>query len=780
MEDLLLLLRRALLLLMIAGVPSTALAYDITQGGIYYNLSDNGATVTYKDANYNSYSGDVTIPESITSGGKTYKILTIGLNAFRNCTGLTSVKLPNTVQYFSNTAFYNCTSLTTISIPSSVYTIYNNVFDGCTGLTSVTCNWTTARQCNTNNFPSSVYTQATLYVPKGSSSSYSSTGCWSSFSTIKEMNYDFEVDGIYYIKTSSNTAEVTYRDDRYNSYSGKVTVPSTVKYDNITYKVTSIGFGAFYYSTGLTEVVVGQNVTSIGDWAFQDCINLEKVTLPSGLKSLGEGAFYYCTALKSATIPGNCTTIGNQVFYGCYNLESVTLGNGVTEVTELMFYDCTNLKSVTLPNTLQYIDQNGFRKCYALEDIKLPSSLLGIDYEGFRGCTALKSIVIPNSVTYVAKSAFYATGLESVVLGSGLTYIGKSAFASNSAINTIISLATAPPQMESKGCFNTADYSTATLMVPQAALDSYQTTSWWNEFETIKATSFDFCVDGIYYKKLTSSTVAVTYRDTNFNSYSGTVNIPATIKVDGVTYIVREIGIQAFWKSSGLTTVTMPSSVTKICEYAFCSAGLTEVTIGSGVKSIEGMAFNSCTSLTTVTFPEGLTTISYQAFHYCPSLTSIVIPNTVTTIKSMAFYQCSALKTLSLGSGLESLTGQQVFGKCDALTTVTSYAKVPPTMDNSNCFSSAAYASAVLYVPKSSLNSYKSADWWRMFTNIKGADIGGEPCDVNGDGEINIADINACIDAILNGNSSADFDANGDGEINIADVNYIIATILSK
>ena len=122
-----------------------ALAYDFsaenTDGVTIYYYYINDATelaVTYANANYNSYSGSIVIPEEVTYMNRTRKVTSIGKNAFRYCNLLTSITIPNSVTNIGSYAFANCTGLTSIAIPNSVTNIGSYAFQNCNALTFVT------------------------------------------------------------------------------------------------------------------------------------------------------------------------------------------------------------------------------------------------------------------------------------------------------------------------------------------------------------------------------------------------------------------------------------------------------------------------------------------------------------------------------------------------------------------------------------------------------------------------------------------------------------------
>ena len=103
------------------------------------------------------------------------------------------------------------------------------------------------------------------------------------------------------------------------NYTGNITIPATVEYDDVTWDVTEIGAQAFAMSTGLTGVTLSNGLETIGDYAFAYCSGLATISIPNTVTSIGTGAFGGCTSLASLTIPTSVTSIGANAFYGVSN-----------------------------------------------------------------------------------------------------------------------------------------------------------------------------------------------------------------------------------------------------------------------------------------------------------------------------------------------------------------------------------------------------------------------------------------------------------------------------
>lgn len=204
------------LLLLALCMPVSALAYDFIVDGVYYktDLWGDYAMVCDQGADGGLYSGDITIPESVTNDGTTYPVTKIDAYAFNNCTGLTSVSIPATVNEIGDhsfegcsalssitipdavtaigpSAFKDCSSITQVTIPANVTEVHIWAFENCTSLTDVYCHIADPSSIDFNSLAFSLesenYANRTLHVPAGSINAYKDAGWNDYFGNIVEM-----------------------------------------------------------------------------------------------------------------------------------------------------------------------------------------------------------------------------------------------------------------------------------------------------------------------------------------------------------------------------------------------------------------------------------------------------------------------------------------------------------------------------------------------------------------------------------------------------------------
>ena len=380
--------------------------------------------------------------------------------------------------------------------------------------------------------------------------------------------YDAEIDGIYY-DFSGDEATVTHGLIAFGSYTGTVTIPTSVTNGQKTYSVTGIAYQAFYKCTGLTSVSIPESVKSIADWTFYECTGLTSITIPDGVTTIGDRAFYGCSALTSVTMGNSVTSIGEYAFRECSNIQKVIIPDvaawcGISFANDRsnpLYYahriysdEETEITDLVIPNGVTLIKSNTFEGCSSLTSISIGESVTTIGVSAFEGCSSLISVSIPTSVMSIGVSAFDGcTGLKAVHITDLSTWY-KISFFSN------------PLQYAHHLYLNGEEITT--LNVPESV--------------------------------------------TNIGNYTfcGCQGLTSVTIPEGV----RSIGNYAFSDCIGLTTVSIPNSITSIGTSAFNGCKLRNVLIKCATPPTgPGLAFSEQTFFhTTLYIPTG----SWDAYAY--------------------------------------------------------------------------------------------------------------------------------------------------------------------
>ena len=697
-----------LFLLLAFGYAMEAKSGEFTVDGIRYyytNEDDDEVSVTYSSSG--KYSGNIVIPSTVTYNGKQYTVTKIGTGAFRDCTGLTAVTLPNAMTSIGRNAFRDCTGLTTVTISNSVTSIGSYAFYGCTGLTEVTI----------PNAMTDIGGWAFTYCTG------LQTVIWNAHNVqdIPLSKSGTPMPPFLYCK---NLTDFVFGDEVEH-------IPAYLCYNLTSLKnlvignsVTTIGSYAFSSCTGLKKVIWNaRNANGFQyDTPFSDCENLTDFVFGDEVEHIPDYLCYNLTSLKNLVIGNSVTTIRSHAFKGCTGLTEVTIPNSVTSIGSDAFYGCTGLTEVTIPNAVTSIGSSAFSGCTGLTEVTIPNAVTSIGSSAFSGCTGLTEVTIPNAVTYIGERAFEGcSGLTTVTIGNSVTTIEERAFTSCSGLTTVIWNARNAEYyngLSYDSPFSNCDRLTDFVFGEEVEhipallcceLASLKNLVIGNSVTSIGISAFDGC-SGLT-EVIWNARNVQDFQDNSSRPFSGCDRLTDFVFGEEVEHIPDYLCYQL----TSLNTIVIPNSVTSIGTnaFSFCS-GLKTVTIPNSVTNIGSSAFEDCTELKTVTIGNSVTDIGDEAFSSCFNLTEVSIPNSVTSIGDEAFYFCTDLKTVTIGNSVKSI-GDKAFYHCSSLEHVTSKAVTPPqiwamTFDDYGM---------PFYVPAGCKPKYAEAEYWNNFTDIR-------------------------------------------------------------
>ena len=493
-------------------------ADNFTVDGIYYYTIDDervGVKVDYEyDSStqtfiYHYYTGNLTIPSSVTYNKKTYKVTRVDLYG---CSELTSVSLPSTLEEIAEAGFSDCSQLTQITLPESLKKIGGFAFQSCSNIKQITIP-ASVREIGQNAFNSSgieklVIKDLAAWCSVKKPGSFISSENTKVFLNEEEIKNLVIPDGVTIIEP--------------NTFNGFKSIDTVY----IPQSVDSIGDNAFLGCTGINTVTAHDIVSWCGirfgrtemlqTGAFLNLSNpvsisqnlyigkekLTELIIPEGVKKIGNGAFYRCLGITKVSLPSTLKKVGANAFAECTDIM-------IADVTSLQDYCSIDFASPGSNPFQDYMMNRGFTWMIVngeyIRDqgaLNIPEGLTEIKPNTFAKVDNNGTVIIPASVSKIGTRAFYTSvrNLNKVYIKGHIADMGEYAFGNCPYIGSLYVNDVNPDSIPANAFYNyyhpinnvtlgeDYNYRNTKLMVPVGAKATYESTPGWKLFQNIEET----------------------------------------------------------------------------------------------------------------------------------------------------------------------------------------------------------------------------------------------------------------------------------------------------
>lgn len=677
---------------------------------------------------------------------------------FAYCVNLRKAVFPPHIVAIATSTFMGDKKLVTFNLPDSLKSIGNYAFNGCESLQFYVLK---PQITSIGNYAFAGCKKLTICVPA------TTTIGTNAFSNCKKVIYYTDRMGDYWFNDSILTG--------YTGTETDLHLPAT--HNGAPYVIGASAFANL--EAKITSVHIPSSVTSIKANAFKGCRTLKTVILPADLTDIATTAFTNCDSITSVTMGMHAETPSLKTLFASSKnktLKELTLQQGSTIMgtkkggnNYLVFANDTVLESIKIPYTAKIVADSAFMNCKHLRSITIgsfsaegdePENMpkrmrkgnginsdeivadihVGVStFEGdtearyitwmyikniagkaFKGCTGLTECIIPNTVTNIDYEAFAnCTGLKVVKIPSSVTSIQDYAFSGCSNIEDL-TIECNPAAFIPSGSSNGFQFSGCNhirKLKYNSYIDSNHnipalTTLFASSLSTIEELEFLSGSDEVYWTSRLPSA--------SDDLILGMPSLKSVVLPEGVEIL----NLGAFKGCASLKKIDLPNSLTKIKNRAFMNSGLDSIILPKNISSIEGRVLTNCPNLQKVEIGcVDLDTIPESLCADCPNLNEVnylyygKAHCSPTVISAYAFSNCTSLRVISIPESVEVIN-EEAYNNCIGAKQLVVESFEPPV-----CYYDSHYPfnnvnrDHTLWIPKGSVESYRTAEVWKTFIN---------------------------------------------------------------